>query len=239
MSIAVEAYTRVAYMIVEPEKIYEKQERFRRDWLPRQVTRIAQHVVQTPGGLDHPHRQVLEKHFPEYMKEHGTRVPLTFPSRHVQNKLEQQIKNKESKIFLSGQVPEHILKEKMDHNRRMSLSISRKMQVERLRQQQPSQLVDRNKNKSSINKTFFRKKYIMVEMQDRACQTDSNNMVHRKSKATQVYEPMLPPISEANFEATVSTPSQVIADTSHSEECESAVVEDSRVGRPTLNATQR
>ena len=174
-STAVEAYTRVVYMVMDPQDIYAKQHRYRKEWKPRRLTRLTHYAVQSMGGEDHVHRQMLHQHFPDYCKKNMLLIPASFPAPQTLYHIRAAIHDRESEIYLNKHCEKEKIEKQLDHHRRKLQSITRKATAYRMKKlMYPGSAPYRNC------------RFLWVEVMNRATQTERTLVVRRNTVQTQV-----------------------------------------------------
>ena len=98
---AVEAYTRLGLVSMDPEKNYKKKKRFRRDSTKKHIDYLAHAIVEKAGnGESHPFTSMFRQHFPRKYKYLQQSLPRKYPDPTAAGKMVRAVMDRKAKIYL-------------------------------------------------------------------------------------------------------------------------------------------
>ena len=101
-SSAIESYLRLNLISMTPEQIFEEKPHYHHQWSQARLAYQARVMVQTPGGTEHPHHQMLATYFPTFLAQYQHLLPSRYPGLVAAFKLQDQQRNRSSGQFLRG-----------------------------------------------------------------------------------------------------------------------------------------
>ena len=100
-STALESYTQLNLVAMQPEKVMRDKPKYIRTWTFALLAFITQNTIQLPGGgVDHIHTKVMQEFFPNFYKACHMILPKWYPSLKTLNKLVMRYHNRKNEVFI-------------------------------------------------------------------------------------------------------------------------------------------
>ena len=112
---ALEHYLRPDMVVLDPQQLYEKRLKYRREWTVRRLMYIANNVIETPSDHTHPHVLLMNSHYKDYLLHYVNAIPQFHPQQKAIDRMQ----------LLADQVRAGTLSDTMEAQRLLDASVKK------------------------------------------------------------------------------------------------------------------